>query len=145
MSAVEKDCSNNVIIETPSQPDIAEHQTRYMKYRYSMRLHYWRSKQEILHKHINRIKKAMEKIKKQYENYRLRLWEYEGYVINHIVEPPPTLLEATAMRLGERLETLQEDRDDDDADSLDDMSDMQSVSTCDTELAEMREALRKRR
>jgi hypothetical protein len=139
-----KDSSNNVIIEAPAEPDLAPHQTKYMKYKYSNRLHYWRQKQELLHNHIARLKKAMEKMKTKYENYRLRLWEYEGYVINHIVEAPPTLLEATATRLGQRLEALQEDESDGD-DSLDDMSDMQSVSTCDTELADMREALRRRR
>jgi len=137
--------NKNVIVETQPEPDIAVHQTKYMKYKYCKRLHHWRSRQDILLKNIERIKKNMEKIKKQYENYRLRLWEYEGYVINHIVEPPLTLLEATAMRLGERLETLQEGRDDDEESMEDDMSDMQSVSTCDTELADMREALRRRR
>ena len=140
-----KDSSNNVIIEAPAEPDLGPHQTKYMKYKYSNRLHYWRQKQELLHNHIARLKKAMEKMKTKYENYRLRLWEYEGYVINHIVEPPPTLLEATAMRLGERLETLEENERSDEEGELEDMDDVQSVSTCDTELGEMRDALRKRR
>lgn len=137
--------NKNVIIETPPQADIAPHQTKYMKYKFTKRLHHWRSRQDILLNHIARIKRNMEKIKKQYENYRLRLWEYEGYVINHVVEPPPTLLEATAMRLGERLEALEENEKSDEEEELEDMDDVQSVSTCDTELAEMRDSLRRRR
>ncbi len=141
--------NQNVIIPKPdiipSQSDITLPQTKYMKYRFNKRLHYWRYHQTELIKSIARIKKALAVLKGKTEKYQLRLWEYEAYVINHSIPSTSSVLDETATRLGQRLEALQEDGSDDEEDDMDDMSDMQSVSTCDTDLAEMREALRGRR
>lgn len=137
------DVSGNISLSPPLTEPLTVGQTKYLKYKYSNRLHYFRQRQDAVRNTIARLKKAIPKLEYKLERYKDRLQEYETYIINYEVETVPQVLNESAQRLQERLQMINEDAldNDNDAESIESNDDIQSVSTCDTELAEMRQTL----
>lgn len=131
------DISENTVVEVTQNS-----QSQYRKYRYSIRLAHWKTRQDFLVKHITRCKNQIEKHKKKIEKYEEKLYEYESYMLamNPVGEEIVQVKSDAANRLQEAIQEAENESDESDDESVNMQDDNESVATCDT-VAEMRNTL----
>jgi chromosome segregation ATPase len=134
------DISGNTVVEMTQNS-----QSQYRKYRYSIRLAHWKTRQDYLVKNITKCKEQIAKHKKKIDQYEAKLFEYESYmiVLNPLGEQLEQVKSDAANRLQEAIQEVEEEDSDHESVMSDDGTDAQSVATCDT-LVEMREQVARR-
>jgi hypothetical protein len=134
------DSSANTVVEMTHNSH-----SQYWRYRFSKRLSYWKTKQDLLLKNITKCKEHIATYKKEIGRYEEKLFEYESYMIalNPVGEKIGQVRADAANRLQDAIQEAGEDESDDESVMSNDDTDAQSVATCNTVL-EMREQVARR-
>jgi hypothetical protein len=133
------DSSGNTVVEVAQNS-----QSQYRKYKYSIRLAHWKTRQDYLVKNITMCQNRIAMYKKKIEKYEEKMYEYESYmiVLNPVGERITQVRSDAVGRLQEAIEEVQDESDGEGSGS-DSGSDVQSVATCDT-VMQMREQVARR-
>ena len=133
------DSSANTVVEMTHNSH-----SQYWRYRFSKRLSYWKTKQDLLLKNITKCKEHIATYKKEIGRYEEKLFEYESYMIalNPVGEKMGQVRADAANRLQDAIQEAGEEEESD-GESVVSQDDSASVATCDTVL-EMRNVFHSR-